>query len=212
MMTALPDERLLRENRELRAELAELLQENRELREENRILYARIAQLEGELSHLGEELAKLQEENERLKARLKEKGNSPLPSPVKPPQQAEPKKKPGGKPGHPGSARPIPSKVDEERELTLDCCPDCGSPLSGPQEERVRYVEDLLPPRLHVTKYRIKRYYCPSCKRLVERKPTEVLPGHQLGIRTMSWVAYLREELRLPVNLVQRYLEKGGLR
>lgn len=72
-------------------------------------------------------------------------------------------------------------------------------------------MEDLLPPRLHVTKYRIKRYYCSNCKRLVERKPSDVLPGHQLGIRLMSWVVYLREELRLSVNLVQRYLEKAGL-
>ena len=38
-----------------------------------------------------------------------------------------------------------------------------------------------------------------------------MLPGHQLGIRTMSAVAYLREELRLPVNLVQRYLGRAGL-
>jgi hypothetical protein len=154
MMTAPLDERLLRENRELRAELAELLQENRQLREEDRVLHARIARLEEELSHLGGELAKLREENEQPKAQLKE---DPPPV-VKPPQKGESKgKKPGRKPGHPGSARPIPSKVDEERELTLNCCPDCGSLLSEPQEERVRYVEDLLPPRLHVTDTRRER-------------------------------------------------------
>lgn len=206
-MTALPDEGLLQENRELREELAELSRENRRLREENCALRAVIARLEGEVTHLRGELSELREENEQLKARHKE---GPPPPPVKPPVKGEPKR-PGGKPGHPGSARPTPSKVDEERELTLDCCPDCGSPLSGPQEERVRYVEDLLPPRLHVTRYRIERYWCSHCKRLVERKPTDVLPGHQLGIRTMSEVAYLREELRLPVNLVQRYLERAGL-
>ena len=202
-MMALSYEELLREDRELRAELAGLSQENRRLREENRALRAIIADLKGEVTHLREELARFQEENKRLK--------EDPPSVVKPPRKAEPKK-PGRKPGHPGSARPIPSKVDEEQELTLDCCPDCGSPLSGPQEERVRYVEDLLPPRLHVTKYRIKRYWCPHCKRLVERKPTDVLLGHQLGIHMMSEVVYLREELRLPVNLVQRYLERAGLR
>lgn len=199
-------EELLRENRRLR-------EENHRLREENRALRAMIARLEQEVADLRGELAKLQEENEQLKARLEDEGKEDPPPPLKPPRRAgaEPKKKPGGKPGHPGSARPIPSQVDEEGELTLDCCPDCGSPLSEPQEERVRYVEDLLPPRLHVTKYRIKRYYCSNCRRLVERKPTEVLPGHRLGIRLMSWVVYLREELRLPVNLVQRYLEKAGL-
>lgn len=201
-------EELLQENRELREELAKLLQENRQLKGENRALHAIIARLEQEVTHLRGEMAKLREENEKLK----DQGRGKRPPPVKPPRGAEAEQgKPGAKPGHCGSARPIPSKVDEERELTLDRCPDCGSPLSEPQEERVRYVEDLLPPRLQVTKYRIKRYYCPNCRRLVERKPIEVLPGHQLGIRLMSWVVYLREELRLPVNLVQRYLERAGL-
>ncbi len=193
---------LFRENEELRAKVAELTEENHTLR-------AIIAELEQEVAHLREELVKLKEENEQLQAQLK--GHSPLV--VKPPRTGEPKK-PGRKQGHPGSARPIPSKVDEEQELTLDRCPDCGSPLSGPQEERVRYVEDLLPPRLHVTRtrYRIKRYWCPHCRKLVERKPSDVLPGPQLGIRAMSYVVYLREELRLPVNLVQRYLERAGLK
>jgi len=182
----------------------ELLRENRWLREENRTLRARIARLEEEVAHLREELAELKEENEQLK-----KDPPPV---VKPARKGESKKKSGRKPGHPGFARPIPSKVDEERELTLERCPDCGSPLSEPQEERVRYVEDLLPPRLHVTRYRIKRYWCPSCRKLVERKPKGVLPGHQLGIRVMSEVVYLREELRLPVNLIQRYLERAGIK
>lgn len=185
----------------------ELLQENRRLREENRALRAVIARLGQEVTGLREELAKLREENEQLLAQLKEDP----PSVVKPPQRAEPKR-PGRKEGHPGTARPTPSKVDEEQELSLECCPNCGSPLSEPQEERVRYVEDLLPPRLHVTKYRIKRYYCPHCKKLVERKPTALLRGYQLGISTMSDVVYLREELRLPVNLVQHHLERAGLR
>jgi transposase len=197
-MTAPSYKELLQENEELRAKVAELA-----MAKENHTLRTVIAQLEQEITNLKEELTKLREENEQLK-------EDPPPV-VKPPQKGEPKR-PGCKPGHPGTARPTPSKVDEERELTLECCPDCGSPLSGAQEERVRYVEDLLPPRLHVTKYRIKRYYCPNCKRLVERKPTDVLGGHQLGLHTMSYVVYLREELRLPVNLVQRALSRAGLK
>lgn len=93
----------------------ELLRENQRLREENHALRAIIAQLEQEIIHLGEKLAKLQEENEQLKARLKEVSSPP----VKPSQKGE-SQKPGCKPGHPGTARPIPSKVDEEWELTLD--------------------------------------------------------------------------------------------
>ena len=76
----------------------------------------------------------------------------------------------------------------------------------------MRYVEDLVPPRVQVTRYRIRRYFCPRCGKLVERKPFDVLPGHRLGIRLMAWVVYLREELRLPVNLIQRHLERAGVR
>jgi len=75
----------------------------------------------------------------------------------------------------------------------------------------VRYVEDILPPRVQVTWYRIQRYLCPRCRKLVERKPTDVLAGHRLGIRLMACAVWLLEELRLPVNLVQRYLERAGI-
>jgi len=48
--------------------------------------------------------------------------------------------------------------------------------------ERVRYVEDIIP------------------------------PGHRLGIRVLAHVVWLREGLRLPVNLIQRHLERAGLK
>jgi len=183
---------LRKENRELRGIIAEL-------RHENETLKARFERLEGQL-------LKLQKENKELRAQINNKDDPP--PFVKPPRQKEGAKKPGSKKGHRGMFRAIPSHVNEERKLTLECCPHCGSKLSEPQEERDRYVEDLVPPRLHVTKYRIERYYCPRCKRLVEKKPDDVLPGCQLGIRLMSYVVYLREEMRLPVNMVQRYLAR----
>lgn len=198
----LPYEELLKENRSLRKENRDLRAEVAELHQENETLKARVERIEADL-------VRLRKENEELKARLGGKGNPP--PFVKPPRRQGEAKKPGCKKGHPGTFRPMPSQVDEEQELTLECCPHCGSKLSELQAERVRYVEDLLPPRLRVTKYRIERYYCPSCKQLVEQKPDDVLPGHQFGTRLMSYVVYLREEIRLPVNMVQRYLTKAGL-
>lgn len=175
-----------------------MLEEIRRLREENQALRARLSRLEAELS-------RLKKENEKLRARIK--GDPP--PPVKPARRQG--KKPGRKPGHPPANRPLPAKVDEERTLTLDHCPHCGIPLSGPVAERVRYVEDILPPRAHVTRYRIQRYFCPQCRKLVEATPTDVLPGHRLGIGLMAQVVWLREELRLSVNLIQTYLERAGV-
>ncbi len=183
----------------MRPSYEDLLRENRRLREENQALKERLSRLEAEL-------ARLREENERLRAKIK--GDPP--PPVKP-ARAGPGKKPGRKPGHPPANRPLPAQVDQEETLTLAHCPHCGTKLSQPVEERVRYVEDILPPRVRVTRYRIQRYFCPRCGKLVERKPLDVLPGHRLGIRLMAWVVWLREEPRLPVNLIQRYLERAGV-
>ena len=183
----------------MRPSYKELLQENRRLREENQALKERLSRLEAEL-------AKLREENEKLMA--PDKGDPP--PPVKPVRRGG--KRPGRKPGHPPANRPLPAHADQEQTLTLTHCPHCGTRLSEPVEERVRYVEDLVPPRVQVTRYRIRRYFCPRCGKLVERKPFDVLPGHRLGIRLMAWVVYLREELRLPVNLIQRHLERAGVR
>ncbi len=102
--------------------------------------------------------------------------------------------------------------MDEERELKLEKCPDCGTKLKDPAEVRERYVWDLLPPQVHVLRYRIARYRCPTCRRLVERKPDDVLPSHHLSLRAMTAVVYLREGLRLPVNRVQQFLADAGLK
>lgn len=182
----------------------ELLQENRELR-------ARIAALEAENAQLHRKLAQLQQELAVLRAQLAQGQDSDPPPFVKPRRQVEEKKPPGRQPGHAGTTRPVPQQVDEERELKLEKCLDCGTPLGEPAEVRERYVWDLLPPRAQVLRYRIARYRCQKCRRLVESKPHDVLPGHHLSIRAMTAVVYLREGLRLPVNRVQQFLDDAGL-
>ena len=119
-----------------------LLGENQALREEVRLLREEIALLK-------EKLRKLEQENQELKRRLGGKGDPP---PFVKPARPGPGKKPGRKPGHPPANRPLPTQVDEERVLALDHCPHCGRKLHGPVTERVRYVEDILPPRAHVTR------------------------------------------------------------
>lgn len=183
-------EELQRENRRLREQLARLERDLEKLRAEN-------AQLRSELATLREQLAQDPE-------------NDPPPF-VKPRRRAEEPKPPGRKPGHEGTTRAVPERVDEERALKLVACPDCQTKLGAAAEVRERYVWDLLPPKVQVLRYRISRYRCPMCRRLVEKKPDDVLPGHHLSLRAMSAVVYLREGLRLPVNRVQRFLADAGL-
>ena len=40
------------------------------------------------------------------------------------------KKRPGRKPGYPGTCRAVPEHVDEEIEKPLDCRPKCGGPFA----------------------------------------------------------------------------------
>ncbi len=46
----------------------------------------------------------------------------------------------------------------------------------------------------------------------MEEKPKDVLPHHRLGIKVMSYILYLRESLRLPVNKIKEHLEVFGFK
>lgn len=187
---------LLRENRRLRRENQKLREENERLRRENKLLKEKMAALEKRIEKL-------------------EGKDSDPPSFVKPNHKSKNQtKKPGRNKGHKGTNRSVPSpdEINEERTLELKECPCCGRSLSDcwPQEERERYVEDIKLPKRWVVKYNIKRYFCPDCNKLVEGKPKDVLPNHRLGTKVMSYILYLREKLRLPVNMIKERLEDMG--
>lgn len=114
------------------------------------------------------------------------------------------RKKPGARNGHKAHHRPTP-KVDEEKDVTLTKCPECNTRLGDAAETRDKIVEDIIPARVHVTKYRIHRYWCPTCKAKVEAEPENVLPGQRFGLRLMLLVCFLRT-LGLTVEKIRAYL------
>lgn len=175
-----------------------LIKEVRRLREENRLLREKVAQLEEKLERVTDKL---------------EKGDVPDFKPNK--DKTEDSSNSGRKKGHRGKSRETPpsEEVDKEKTLDLKECPKCGKSFQDqqPQEVRTRYVEDILRPRAWRVRYDINRYYCSDCKELVEEKPEDVLPGQQLGVRLRSYIAYLREELRLPDNKVKKHLDTVGI-
>ena len=102
------------------------------------------------------------------------------------------KKKRGAKPGHPGTARPIPGPVDHHVDHRLPACPCCQGQLTRTSRTRVRYVEDI-PADLtsEVTAHTIHRDWCPACKKQVEPVVPDALPGRSLGHRTAVLSAWL---------------------
>jgi transposase len=121
------------------------------------------------------------------------------PSGMKPPYQKPPgkrrKRQPGAKPGHLGSRRPPPERIDQHKNHRAKVCPDCGGPLKRCQETRTRYTEDIPEIEPEVTEHVIHRDWCPKCEKLVEPAVPDALPGATLGNRVLVLSAWLHYAL-----------------
>lgn len=136
------------------------------------------------------------------------------------PATSKRRKKPGRKPGHPGSRRPPPEHVDERKEHLASCCPHCQGRLKRCAETRTRYTEDI-PAGIQpvVTEHTIHRDWCPRCQKQVEPRVPDALPGGQIGNRVLtlsSWLHYgLGNTLSQIVEVFNHHLQfkltPGGL-
>jgi transposase len=93
----------------------------------------------------------------------------------------------------------------------LHVCPHCGAPLAGGAVKRTREVIELAPQPVTVTEHVLLERCCGGCQRRVT--PTLDLHGvvlgqSRLGVGVLSLIAFLREELRLPLAAIQRYLAR----
>jgi transposase len=117
------------------------------------------------------------------------------PSGMKPPYQKPSgkrrKRRPGAKPGHQGSRRKPPEHVDRREEHRADRCPNCGGRLHRCSECRIRYVEDIPQIQPEVTEHTIHRDWCPQCRKQVEPRVPDALPGSTLGNRVLVLSAWL---------------------
>ena len=108
------------------------------------------------------------------------------------PSASSRRKKPGRKAGHEGSRRVVPARIDQRQEHRLEQCPQCQGPLVRCRQTRKRYVEDI-PQDIAavVTEHTLHRDWCPQCKKSVEPKVPDALPGATLGNRTLVLSAWL---------------------
>ena len=172
----------------------------------------RIKELEGELERARKEirrLKKIEEEYEEHKQEcvaLKRE----VPAFMKEEILHKVRRKLGAPIGHKGYWRRISGRVDFVKPLRILTCPCCGGRLSGVQEVRERYVEDLpeIPPPV-VTKYVIERRYCAQCRKLVEAEVPDALPGARLGLRVMLLIAFLKIRMALPESKIVELLRSA---
>lgn len=126
----------------------------------------------------------------------------------------------GAKPGHPGHARPTPTRIDRREDHQLPACPGCHGPLQRTRRTRTRLIEDLPDDlRSEVTEHTIHRDWCPACRKQVEPTVPDALPKCTLGHRAVALAAWLHYGLGTTTSQIvevfnghlQLAVSEGGL-
>ena len=116
-------------------------------------------------------------------------------------------KRRGAKRGHQGASRPAPDRIDRSEEHHLEHCPDCGgavTPCQGKSAARTRLIEDI-PEQItsEVVEHTLHRAYCPACKKTVEPKVADALPGSRLGHRVSALSTWFHYGLGITLSHIQ---------
>lgn len=182
-------------NLELQKENRKLQRENEKIKEENQDLRGRIEDLKKKIEDLIVEKEKFLR---MLFKREKAIKKSPTETKLSGPRTRE------------SYLRPLPKRIDQEREAILRVCPHCQTKLSRKVDNYQRIVEDIPSfeaQSVRVTRYTINRYWCLKCQKIITAKPLEVLPKCRLGINTLFYVLYSRYRLRLTQDLIRENLK-----
>ena len=118
------------------------------------------------------------------------------------------KGKPGQKEGHKGVTRPS-ANPDQQVEVTLDRCPECGTELGTPVCIESKIVEEIPEPQsVVVTEYKIAHYKCPCCRKEVAAKNTDCPREGRFGNNVIAQTTMLKYEDRLPHRKIQAALKR----
>ena len=154
-------------------------------------------------------IADLQRRIGVLESRPNRRGSSGIAGNQPHSSRQAPEKKEPRKPRRHGFAR---QRMTPTRrvEHAVAVCPDCGTHLNGGWVQRTREVIELPVAPVEVTEHALVARICPVCQR--RRLPKEALQGvvlgqQRLGVNLVSLMVTLREEGRLPIRIIQWYLE-----
>jgi transposase len=188
--------------------IAKLQGENQQLREQLRQALERGDHLTAENQQLRKRLEELEREAARQAAPFRRRERKKV-NPAH-------KTRPGRKPGHPGAYRTVPGHVDEEIEIRLPCCPQCGGHVQN-RKPLTQYIEELPPVRPQVTRLVTWSTECPACGEVRSTHPLQTSVGQgaamvQLGPRALALAALLNKKLGLTMRKTCAVLRTmGGL-
>jgi transposase len=186
-------------NEELEAEVVRLKGELSESKDEIRLLKEKLSSFEEKYKLVVEENKQLHEELASLKTTVSAvvaRGIGAKADSTSSPNHKKKNNPPGRKNGHEGKSRKKPLRIDATVELDQPICPKCGGHLSkGPTDQYTRVVEDIVPARMVVTKYVIKRRYCRRCGKQVSPAIPNMIDGgsnERFGLRLQLLVVSLK--------------------
>lgn len=166
------------------------------------------AQHKKRIEDLEEQLAYVKFELEELRSKRYKHGKKKPPDSTSA-KPAVPKKR-GGLFGHIGWFRKKPKSIDKTVELTVASCPECGSKnLSKCKKTEEHIQEDIVLPRVEVTRYRRYHYYCKNCKRVISAKGSDELIRSRIGPTAKSFAVFLRYAVKISERDVKNLFEKA---
>jgi len=116
-------------------------------------------------------------------------------------------RKPGGQPGHPGTAREIvpDAQVDEVVDQDPETCANCGAPLESAAriDADVRQIVETPEFQAFVREFRLWKKRCPKCGGFTRGKMPPGSPKGAFGPRIQATVAMLSGRFRLSRREVQ---------
>ena len=113
------------------------------------------------------------------------------------------KGKPGAKPGHKGTRRSKPDRIDRRQEHRAQRCPDCGGELQRCRRTRTRTIEDILEDiKTEVVEHTVHRDYCPHCSKHIEPVVPDALPNAAIGHRLVTMTAWLHYGLGVTIDQI----------
>jgi hypothetical protein len=174
-----------------------------ELRRENAELRAQLATASERIHLLEERLEQAERASARQAAPFRRRQSKKVPD--------DAKGRPGRPPGHPGSRRVVPEHVDDQVDVPLTACPQCGGPVTAvvPVEP---FLEEIPPVRPHVTRLVTYRGCCAACGEVHSSHPLQTSRATgaakvQLGPRAQALAAALNKQFGLTMRKTCRVLD-----
>ena len=127
----------------------------------------------------------------------------------------EPKRKPGGQPGHKGTTRKGFGRVDRYQILLPEKCPRCSSQefAEVPVSVQVQQVAQLVERPIEIVEYQRQTCQCVHCGEVHTADwPESIVPGQDLGVSLQALLVWLGNYGHLPYEKQQELLwELGGI-